>query len=169
MTEPSQCALEQRMTPKQLIETVRGVLSAVRHGPGPVAVVVNNNQPGTQYIVETAPNVTLDVGTALYVAPLSERGASGASNDDLMRAADAATNAASFYMPGEHRDELFALASRLRAAAQTQVMVDRLAFEGFLSMLSVQLGKPTNRDKKPAEIIAMARAMIAAAQGGSDG
>ena len=76
MTERTD-APEQRMTPKQLIETVRGVLSAVRHGPGPVAVVVNNNQPGTQHIVETAPNVTLDVGTALYVAPPSERGTSG--------------------------------------------------------------------------------------------
>jgi hypothetical protein len=35
----------------------------------PIATVVNNNQPGWLNIVETAPNVTLDVGTKLYLAP----------------------------------------------------------------------------------------------------
>ena len=59
------------LTPQQLIETVRGVLSAVRDGTGPVAVVVNNNQSGSQHIIETAPNVTLDVGTKLYSVPSS--------------------------------------------------------------------------------------------------
>ncbi len=34
-----------------------------------IAIVVNNNQPGWTNIVETAPNVTLDVGTKLYLAP----------------------------------------------------------------------------------------------------
>lgn len=34
----------------------------------PVATLVNNNQPGWQNIVETAPNVTIDVGTKLYRA-----------------------------------------------------------------------------------------------------
>lgn len=33
---------------------------------GPVAKVINNNQPGWTNIVETAPNVTLDIGTPLY-------------------------------------------------------------------------------------------------------
>lgn len=61
-----------RLTPAQLVETVRAVLSAVRNGVKPVAVVVNNNQPGAQHIIETAPNATLDVGMALYAAPLPE-------------------------------------------------------------------------------------------------
>jgi hypothetical protein len=47
----------------------------------PVAVVVNNNQPGTQHIIETAPHVTLDVGTKLYAAPRSETAPSGTAND----------------------------------------------------------------------------------------
>lgn len=34
----------------------------------PVCRVVDNNQPGWRSIVETAPNVTLDVGSALYSA-----------------------------------------------------------------------------------------------------
>lgn len=37
----------------------------------PVATVVDNNQAGTRHIVETAPNVTLDVGTKLCAAPRS--------------------------------------------------------------------------------------------------
>ena len=81
--------------------------------------------------------------------------------DDLLRAAEIV--AAAHLNPN-----IQALASRLRAAADKCVMVDRLAFDGFLSMLSVHLGKPTNRDKTPAEIIAMARAMLAAAPGGED-
>lgn len=32
-----------------------------------VATVINNNQTGTSHIVETAPNVTLDVGTKLSI------------------------------------------------------------------------------------------------------
>lgn len=35
----------------------------------PVATVVNNNQPHWTAIIETAPNVTLNVGTKLYLAP----------------------------------------------------------------------------------------------------
>ena len=81
--------------------------------------------------------------------------------EDLLRAAEYIENNSGFFR--DHQ-----LASRLRAAAEGCVMVDKLAFEGFLSMLSVQLGKPTNRDKTPAEIIAMARAMLAAAPGGED-
>jgi hypothetical protein len=34
---------------------------------GPVAKLVNNNQPGWLNIIETAPNVTIDIGTDLYV------------------------------------------------------------------------------------------------------
>ena len=34
----------------------------------PIATVINNNQPGWTNIIETAPNVTLDVGTKLYLA-----------------------------------------------------------------------------------------------------
>lgn len=34
----------------------------------PVATLVNNNQPDWQNIVETVPNVTIDVGTKLYRA-----------------------------------------------------------------------------------------------------
>lgn len=37
-----------------------------------IAIVVNNNQPGWTNIVETAPNVTLDVGTKLYLAPAAK-------------------------------------------------------------------------------------------------
>lgn len=33
----------------------------------PIATVVNNNQPGWQNLVETEPNVTLPVGTKLYL------------------------------------------------------------------------------------------------------
>lgn len=36
-----------------------------RH-PEPICTVINNNQPGWTNIVETAPNVTLPVGTKLY-------------------------------------------------------------------------------------------------------
>lgn len=32
-----------------------------------IATVINNNQPGWTNIVETEPNVTLDVGTKLYI------------------------------------------------------------------------------------------------------
>lgn len=32
-----------------------------------VATVINNNQPDWTNIIETAPNVTLDIGTKLYV------------------------------------------------------------------------------------------------------
>lgn len=34
----------------------------------PIATLINNNQPGWTNIIETAPSVTIDVGTALYVA-----------------------------------------------------------------------------------------------------
>lgn len=34
----------------------------------PIAKLVNNNQPGWTNIIETAPNVTIDVGTNLYAA-----------------------------------------------------------------------------------------------------
>jgi hypothetical protein len=44
----------------------------LRQANTPVATVINNNQPGTSHIVETAPNVTLDIGTKLYVAPQSD-------------------------------------------------------------------------------------------------
>ena len=37
-----------------------------------IAIVTNNNQPGWTNIVETAPNVTLDVGTKLYLAPAAK-------------------------------------------------------------------------------------------------
>ncbi|MGB3222503.1 MAG: hypothetical protein WBB23_06860 [Desulforhopalus sp.] len=35
-----------------------------------IATVINNNQPGWTNIVETEPNVTLDVGTKLYTESL---------------------------------------------------------------------------------------------------
>ena len=35
----------------------------------PIAKLTNNNQPGWTNIIETKPNVTIDVGTALYAAP----------------------------------------------------------------------------------------------------
>ena len=42
----------------------------------PIATVVNNKQPGWQNAVETEPNVTLPVGTKLYLAePFTELGA----------------------------------------------------------------------------------------------
>ncbi len=44
------------------LDSLRGAVSPVP----PVATVTNNNQPGWQSIVETAPNVTLAVGTKLY-------------------------------------------------------------------------------------------------------
>jgi len=34
----------------------------------PVATVINNNQPGWTNIIETEPNVTLEIGTKLYLA-----------------------------------------------------------------------------------------------------
>lgn len=36
----------------------------------PVATLVNNNQVGCLNIIETAPNVTLDIGTKLYSTAL---------------------------------------------------------------------------------------------------
>lgn len=35
----------------------------------PVGKLINNNQPGWLNIIETEPNVTIDVGTPVYVAP----------------------------------------------------------------------------------------------------
>ena len=35
----------------------------------PIATLINNNQPGWVNLIETAPNVTIDVGTQVYVAP----------------------------------------------------------------------------------------------------
>jgi hypothetical protein len=35
----------------------------------PIGKLVNNNQPGWLNIIETAPNVTIDVGTPVFVAP----------------------------------------------------------------------------------------------------
>jgi hypothetical protein len=35
----------------------------------PVGKLINNNQPGWTNIIETEPNVTIDVGTPIYVAP----------------------------------------------------------------------------------------------------
>lgn len=32
----------------------------------PIATLINNNQPGWTNIIETEPNVTIDVGTKLY-------------------------------------------------------------------------------------------------------
>lgn len=49
---------------------------------GPIATVVNNNQPGWINLIETAPHVTLDVGTKLYAAPVSQN---PASNDEEKR------------------------------------------------------------------------------------
>jgi hypothetical protein len=59
---------------------VPGMAAAL--GEKPVATVINNNQRGWEHIIETAPNVTLDVGTKLYAAPLS---AIGAPTDDTKR------------------------------------------------------------------------------------
>lgn len=35
----------------------------------PIGKLINNNQPGWVNLIETAPNVTIDVGTAVFVAP----------------------------------------------------------------------------------------------------
>lgn len=40
--------------------------NVIRSFGAPVAIVINNNQPGTQHIVQTPPNTTLDIGTELY-------------------------------------------------------------------------------------------------------
>lgn len=37
----------------------------------PIATLINNNQAGWTNIIETAPNVTIDVGTPLYACPKS--------------------------------------------------------------------------------------------------
>lgn len=42
------------------------VETSARQPPKSIATVINNNQPGWTNIVETAPNVTLPVGTKLY-------------------------------------------------------------------------------------------------------
>jgi len=39
----------------------------------PIATVINNNQDGCKNIIETAPNVTLDIGTPLFLAASSDR------------------------------------------------------------------------------------------------
>jgi len=49
--------------------TVDEAMEHYRHRHDHVAIVTNNNQPGSQHIIETAPNVTLDIGTKLYAAP----------------------------------------------------------------------------------------------------
>ena len=45
------------------------------------------------------------------------------------------------------------------------VSVPRTAWDGFVSLVNVRLGKPTNRDKTPEQLIAMARAMLTEAEG----
>lgn len=39
----------------------------------PIATVINNNQPGWTNIIETAPHVTLEIGTKLYLADTCNR------------------------------------------------------------------------------------------------
>ncbi len=46
-------------------------------------------------------------------------------------------------------------------AALDTVTIPRLAWEGFLGMMNSRLGLPANRDKSPAELVEMARAMLA--------
>ena len=62
------------------------------------------------------------------------------------------------------RREYDLLRSALRDR-EGMVLVPRDAWEGFVSLVNVRLGKPTNRDKTPEQLIAMARAMLAAAEG----
>lgn len=38
----------------------------------PIATLTNNNQPGWTNIIETAPSVTIDVGTKLYAVRASQ-------------------------------------------------------------------------------------------------
>lgn len=44
-------------------------IDLIEQFPGiePVAKLINNNQPGWTNIIETAPNVTIDVGMPVYV------------------------------------------------------------------------------------------------------
>lgn len=46
-------------------------IDAIEQFPGvkPIATLVNNNQAGWINLIETAPNVTIHVGTKLYCAP----------------------------------------------------------------------------------------------------
>ena len=46
-------------------------LEFIKNFPGvkPIAKLVNNNQVGCLNIIETAPNVTIDIGTPLYRVP----------------------------------------------------------------------------------------------------
>lgn len=46
----------------------------------PIAKLVNNNQPGWLNIIETSPNVTIDIGTPMY-AVLSHPLAAGTSSE----------------------------------------------------------------------------------------
>lgn len=50
----------------------------------PIATLVNNNQPGWTNIIETAPNVTIDVGTPLFM----ERNLSASVPGPLSKGAD---------------------------------------------------------------------------------
>lgn len=50
------------------VQDLLAQLAEVRGGEQDhIAVVINNNQPGWTNIVETAPNITLDVGTKLFL------------------------------------------------------------------------------------------------------
>jgi hypothetical protein len=42
-------------------------------GVEPIAKLVNNNQVGNINLIETAPNITIDIGTPLYIAEISHR------------------------------------------------------------------------------------------------
>lgn len=48
---------------------------------------------------------------------------------------------------------------------EEKIVVPRLAWDGFVAMMEKQLGKKVNRDKTPAELIEIARAMLAAKDG----
>ncbi len=68
--DPSTGTWEASNAKEEWLESLDERIEQIEQFPAvePIATLTNNNQPGWQNIIETAPNVTIDVGTKLYRA-----------------------------------------------------------------------------------------------------
>lgn len=68
--DPATGAYEASNAKEEYLSDLDDRIEAIERFPAvePIAKLVNNNQPGWTNIIETAPNVTIAVGTPLYAA-----------------------------------------------------------------------------------------------------
>ena len=89
----------------------------------PVAIVVNNNQPDNNVIVQVPPNVTLPIGAELYLNPSVE-------------AIQVLADGTAVEKPGPYADNSEE-ATRLRAIAERYRKVNAIKKDDFLFMLGL--------------------------------